>query len=1524
MDTTTLLATLHQVGVVLTAEGERLRCNAPKGVLSPALRDELARRKPEILERLRLAEGLPQAVATPQQRYAPFPITDIQAAYLVGRDEAFELGRIATHGYVEIDFWDVDLARLNRAWQRVIDRHEMLRAVVNADGTQQVIENVPPYEFTVTDVRGQPEAAIQAALDALRAEMSHQVFATDQWPLFDLRAVYVAGNRFRLFLSIDILIADILSLMLLITEWSQFYDEPALRLPPLDLTFRDYMVAEHAIQETEHYRRAHAYWWAKLADLPPAPELPLARAPGSLEQPRFVRRHAEMDAATWQQLQRRARQAGITQSGVLLAAYAEVLSAWSKHSRFTLNLTRFNRFPLHPQVNDIVGDFTSVSLFVVDNSEAECFAARARRLQTRLWQDLDHPYVSGVQLIRELARRRGGTAEALMPVVFTSALVLGSFNLEQLNLYRQSELVYSLSQTSQVWLDHQAMEQDGRLAFNWDAVEDLFPAGMLDDMFTAYCGLLWRLATTDSAWNEAMRSLAPPAQLLHREAVNATAAPVSNALLHTLVARQVAQQPDALAVIDARRTLTYGELWSQACRVGQALRARGVKPNTLVAVVMHKGWEQSVGVLGILLAGAAYLPISPDLPEERIHSLLARGEATIALTQRAVDAALCWPDGVERLCVDDAPWAEWPASELPAIQSCTDIAYVIFTSGSTGQPKGVVIDHRGAVNTILDLNERFAVGAQDRVLALSSLSFDLSVYDIFGTLAAGGCIVVPDAAMERDPAHWAALLERHAVTVWNSVPALAEMLVDHLDHNPAPNKLRLVMLSGDWIPVALPDRIRACAPHAELFSLGGATEASIWSILYPIETVDPAWKSIPYGKPMVNQSFHVLDDALEPRPVWVPGNLYIGGIGLAQGYWRDAEKTAASFITHPRTGERLYKTGDLGRYLPDGNIEFLGREDFQVKIRGFRIELGEIEVTLEQHPAVERAVVTAAGDSKGARSLVAYVVPKTGQGATLVEPAATPSTQRWDALVQAGVRQAEHLPGDPVLAAMTRFWQVTEQASLHAIEATLAGLGFFTQPGEQRTLNEIVREAQITPANSKLVAQWLHALVKAGSLQQIQNGADGDGFACAHPLAADGRAGWDEAWRLVDGQPWGEALLHYFEVSVANHAGLLRGEVDALPLFFPDGDWQTAESLYQLNPLSVYYNSIAAALLDAAVRGDLAGGRPLRVLEVGAGTGSLTWALLPGLPAGGAEYTFTDLSTFFTDLASAKFADYPFVRYDLYNIDRPPNAQGYAGRTYDVIAAANVLHDARHIDASLGHLRSLLAPGGLLLIIEATEDSVLQMASLRFLEGFSHYEDERIQTHSPLLSTDGWAEALKRNGFDSIASFPGASVAPVLRRNHVILAQGGETRPAPTAIDLDSLAAYVRRRLPEYMAPAQYVVLDALPLSANGKVDRKALPAVEAATAANVAEFVAPGSATERQIAAVWCEVLHLDQVGIHDNFFALGGDSLLATRAVSRMRQVWGEGISLRRLFEWPTLAGLAAQIDALAPVAEYEEGEV
>ncbi|HEY7419568.1 MAG TPA: amino acid adenylation domain-containing protein, partial [Ktedonobacteraceae bacterium] len=638
----------------------------------------------------------------------------------------------------------------------------------------------------------------------------------------------------------------------------------------------------------------------------------------------------------------------------------------------SLNLSIFNRLPLHPQVNNIVGDFTSLIVLAIEHS-ADTFEQRARCIQEQLWSDLDHSIYSGVRVLRELGRRQGNMATGVMPIVFTSLLIEDMAN--QLPPPWQ-ETLYCVSQTPQVWLDHQVLESGGTLIMHWQTVEALFPPGVVEAMFTAYCQLLQHLATDEETWQASFIPLVPTEQIALYAQTNATDVQQEPCLLQELFIRQVSRNPEQLAVITSQRALSYAEVYAGSLPLAYQLRQLGVRPNQLVGIVMEKGWEQVVAALGILQSGAAYLPIDPETPEERLYYLLEHSNVKIVLTQSFLAQRINWPDNLEFLYVDTLELQNTNIIELEAVQTPQDLAYVIYTSGSTGQPKGVMIDHCGAINTILDINERFHVGPHDRVLALSAFTFDLSVYDIFGLLAAGGTIVLPDTDAARDPMAWLELLAKERVTIWNTVPALLQMLVEFAqEQGISPGtSLRLALLSGDWIPLTLPEQLKTLVPGVEVISLGGATEASIWSIFYPIGNAEPSWKSIPYGRPLRNQHFYVLNESLDPCPLWVTGHLYIGGIGLAQGYWGDAEKTQASFLLHPRTRERLYKTGDLGRYLPDGTIEFLGREDFQVKIQGYRIELGEIESVLGHHPKIQEVIVTAVGETRGEKRLVAYVV----------------------------------------------------------------------------------------------------------------------------------------------------------------------------------------------------------------------------------------------------------------------------------------------------------------------------------------------------------------------------------------------------------------------------------------------------------------------------------------------------------------------------------------------------------------------
>ena len=1169
-----LLAELHRAGIKLRLVEGRLDVLAPAGTLTADLRERLRANRDTLLatlSNLTTSQPEPALVPHPDQRHQPFPLTDIQHAYWVGRRTAIELGGVSTHLYTERERTGLDVPRLQHSLRQVITRHDMLRAVIRPDGTQHVLPHVPPYTITTQDLRHLTDQQRDTQLTRTRAEMDHQVLPADRWPLFDIRASLLDGDRLRLHISLDILIMDGFSMNVLFHDWRHYYQNPHWQPEPLELSYRDHVLAEQHATNSERAQRAETYWHQRLHDLPPAPALPLAVQPSQLGRPQFTHRHGRLPQTHWQAIKTHARTHALTPSAVLLTAYAHVLRLWSQQPSLTVNLTLLNRPPTHPQINQLIGDFTSVTLLALQGPWHTPFTQQVQHTQTQLLQDLEHTQYNGIRVMRERARREGAGPGATMPIVFTSMITTNDDQDPTTDMDFFGELRHQISQTPQVWLDHQVTEEHGDLVYNWDAVEALFAPHVLDDMFTTFTTLLHTLATNPHAWQTPLQPDLPTWQTTERDHANNTTTDLPEHTLNDLIETQARQTPHAPAIIHDNHTTTYQQLTHNAHRLSRRLLQLGAEPGTLIAIVIDKSPHQATAVLGITGTTAAYLPIDPHWPQARRDQLITLAKTRLIVTTPHLRDTLTWPDHCQLITPDDPEVQNADPSPLPQHPTPTDLAYVIYTSGSTGQPKGVMINHRGAANTIQDINQRFTITPNDRILALSALSFDLSVYDLFGPLAAGATTIIPTTTHTHDPHHWTTLAHQHHITIWNTVPALMQAWLDTPTNtgtktgttpqtqtetrtgNETRNKtgtgtqtgtgttastetetgtgtgdqpeagtgtgvgagdqagagttagavvgagagagdqagtgtgtgvragdqagagttagavveagagagagdqagtgttagavveagagaggqagvgagdqagagtgtgtgvragigaedragtgvavgdeagtgaraavgdeagtgeagaggsaLRLVLLSGDWIPVTLPDAIRAAHPNAQVVSLGGATEASIWSVAYPIGHVPPHWTRIPYGKPLANQTLHVLDEHLRPCPVWTAGEIHIGGTGLALGYWAAPQLTEERFITHPDTKQRLYRTGDLGRYLPGGDIEFLGRADFQVKLNGYRIEPGEIEAVLRNLPGIHDAIATIATNPlTNRRHLVAHII----------------------------------------------------------------------------------------------------------------------------------------------------------------------------------------------------------------------------------------------------------------------------------------------------------------------------------------------------------------------------------------------------------------------------------------------------------------------------------------------------------------------------------------------------------------------
>lgn len=914
---------------------------------------------------------------------AEAPLSASQLAWWLGRLPVFELGNVNPDHHLEIEIVGLDLDRYHHAWQQLIARHPALRTVVRGDGHPVILPKSPGFKIPIDDLRSLSADHRDERLRQIRADIRARVLDPTSSPPFEVRAALINDQRTRVYVKIDWLIADPVSVSVLGHDLDIYYRDGPPTTPGPSASAAPLTGIPASTDQTA---RAKRYWRTRIATLPPAPQLPLVADPESMTAPRFTRRRATLPSDSWDRLRERARSAGLTTSAVLRAAFGEALGAWCKEPEFTIIALHSDRPRAGSEPCPAVGDRTVATLTQINADPRATFHDRVRQLQQQHWVDLDHRHRDAMTVLDTLRGTTGTPTAAVLPVTHRSELGRKT-DTDGWTLGR-GVVTDEAAQAPRTLLLHENSERAGELLLTYDSVEDLFPPRLLDDVVAHHVNLLHRLATHPEVWTQPSVECLPDYQRAVRQHINHTAAPLSDGLLHELFWTQSRRTPDAPALFAGELTLTYHQLRASASALADQLIELGATPNALIAVVMDKGWEPPVAVLGILESGAAYVPVDPDLPQERFHYLLDHSKVRIALTQTTLADTLPWPADVHVLVIDQCLFTGTVDRLEPRrTQRQRDLAYVIYTSGSTGLPKGVMIDHRGALNTVLDINRRFAVSAEDRMLALTPLSFDLSVYDLFGPLAVGGALVMPEAGSGRAPWHWAELLEQHRVTMWNTVPALMEMLVGYTiaRRQRIPDTLRLVMMSGDWIPLSLPERIRRLAhPDIDLIGLGGATEASIWSNFHRITELDPNWVSIPYGTPLSNQHLEILDIGLRRRPDWVPGELYTGGYGVAMGYWRDEEKTRCSFITHPTTGKRLYRTGDLGRYFPDGSIEFLGREDFQVKINGYRIELGEIEAALLSHDAVNTAVVTAIGEAKSEKQLVAYVT------ASESDPAAAP------------------------------------------------------------------------------------------------------------------------------------------------------------------------------------------------------------------------------------------------------------------------------------------------------------------------------------------------------------------------------------------------------------------------------------------------------------------------------------------------------------------------------------------------------
>lgn len=1072
---------------------------------------------------------------------------------------------------------------------------------------------------------------------------------------------------------------------------------------------------------------------------------------------------------------------------------------------------------------------------------------------------------------------------------------------------------------------------------------DLFSADTISRLLDHYGVLLAGMAEDP---NRLIADLPILTAAEHRQLVvdwNRTAVEFPNdKCLHQQFEERVDLDPAAPAVICGPSQLSYGELNSRANQLAHHIRRMGVAPGVLVGILAERSIEMVVGLMAIAKAGGAYVPIDASYPRDRIAFMLEDSNVSVLLTQEHLLDRLP-PHDTRIVCLDRGGdrFAQESAENVESGVTASSLIYVIYTSGSTGRPKGVMLDHRGRVSNFADFNRRFSVGPGDRLLGISSLSFDMCAYDVFGVLAAGATLVVAEREAIQHPALTGQLVVEHQITVWHSVPALLNMLVDYVAERPElhPHALRLVLLGGDWIPVALPGRLRSLVNGVRVISMGGATEVSMDSTIYEIKDVDPRWTSIPYGAPMWNQLAYVLDRRDQLVPIGVPGQLHLGGVGVAHGYHGQPGLTAEKFVPNPFVDDpnaRIYRTGDLARFRPDGNLELLGRMDYQVKIRGFRIELGEIEALLRKHPAVKEAVVLAHGDRAGNRKLVGYVVPNSGhvnasadieqdhvnQWQTVYDTAYSKPADPSDPAFNIASWDSSYT-GEPIAAEQMSEWvdETVARIRAHGPSRVLeigCGLGlllFRLAPHAEKYWGTDISAVALDHVSRHLSSRGLQEVVTVS--RRLADNFDGIGAGDFDTVILNS---------IVLDFPSVEYLLDVLKGAaraVEPGGVIVVGDIRSKFL---------APAFYAAVELHRSQGSLTTEQLDQRIRKR---SRMEEELLIDPGF----FACLPQhVPDIGHVDIHLKRGSFSNELI-----DY---RYDVTLHVGTASAPRFVGECVDWMKEKLTLDSLRRLIESQRpeqlHIRRV--PNARLVADVRMAAAIDNAEGTKLVELLKRELKELREESHAIDPEEAWA-LCEDLGYDVNLRYTSGDEPDAF---DIVLLRKSGTRPLfPCGFEPDpkaplssycndplkgrvatklipTLRRHLEATLPDHMVPSHFVLLDALPLTPNGKVSRRALPEPDTDRPDLDEAFVAPRTPVESVIAGMWAEVLGLDRVGVRDDFFVLGGHSLLVTQVSSRIRDTFQLDLPLRTLFEAPTVAGLAERLEQQGRDAEVNVTEV
>ncbi|SMH47742.1 non-ribosomal peptide synthetase [Azospirillum agricola] len=1351
----------------------------------------------------------------------------------------------------------VDAAALEQAFRTLIRRHESLRTSFREEDGQarQVVHAAPPWRLETIDLRRHARPEEEA--HRLAAGNREHVFDLETGPL--LHAVLArlpdgdgdGAPRHVFLFNIHHIVSDVWSLGVLVRELAAVY--AALTqgrdpdLPPLPIQQRDataWQAGRLADGALEADRR---YWLDRLGGPLPVLELPADRPRPPVQTFNGTTHRLRLPAEATGRLLDLAEAHGATLFATLTALTKALLHRYSGQRDIIVGSPVAGRD--HPDLDGQIGYLVN-TLALRDRVEPETpFAGLLAAVGRTVADGVAHQSYPFDTLVGELDLARDMSRSP----VFDVMVVVQTFEAIDLALDGAAARPFGPENAwnfSRYDLVFHFQTDGGELVLDLNYNRDLFDAARIAALCGHFTALAEGAALAPHTPVGALPLLSGPERAAIAGFAAGPAADRPRLSMAALLSEVAARHPGRPALVDAARSLDHAALEAATDRLARLLVAHGLEPRDRVAVLANRSVESVVALLAILKAGAVYVPLDPDYPAARLAAMLERAGCRLVLVDRPGDESALPPGSPPALAVAPVlePGTAVPDLPLPAVAP-DEVAYIIFTSGSTGQPKAVMVEHAGFVNMALGQIEAFGLGAGDRVLQFASPSFDASLANLFMALFAGGAVVLPDKAVIESVPRFLEFLAASGTTVATLPPTYLRAL----DRAAMPT-LKVLITAGEAAPVAdlthYADRLRA-------FNAYGPTEASVCATIHRVSGADAALVRVPIGRPLPNTSLHILDGAGQAVPVGVPGEVHLGGAGLARGYRGDEAQTAARFVT-AAWGERLYRTGDLACWRPDGTVDFLGRADEQVKISGHRIELGEIEEALRGVPGVRDGAVAAVTRTDGSQALAAYYCPEArvelwpSVAEFFVYDDVAYSSMAGDEGRNRRYRDAfaRHLPGRTVVDIGTGPFAILARLALEAGARKVYAIDL---------LESTARKARETVA----------------------------------------RLGLSDRIEVIHGDAQSIALPEPVDFCISEIVGAIGGSEGAAKII----------------------NGARRFLTD-----------PARMLP----QRSLTRIAAVSLPEGSFAYGFPDIAAHYVERIFAEVGR-PFdLRICVKNLPREAilsTAGIFEDLDHTGIVPLESVHDGElvveragpitgllvwlqlHVDGD--HVVDILDNPGSWLPVYLPLDQALDQAGIAARPGdrirFTVARSLCANGLNPDFTVTG---RIERQDAEAVpfrvvsAHFgDGFRASPFYER---LFAAG----PVPRADAVTPVAVrrHLSRLLPSHAVPAHLVALDALPVTVNGKVDRAALPAPAAPAAASRRD---PATPVEQVVLEVWRAILERDDIGVDDDFFGLGGDSIRAIQIVSRLRGL-ELGAEIRDIFQNPSVAQFAPVVKPLKPRAD------